>query len=86
MENSEYIVKYFFYIKNKTKEALASVSSNVKCQIECEEILKRKTTSPIADIVGLPTYGLERLKREHIVDMNIGQLQVSFNKNILKKC
>lgn len=66
-------------LQNKTKEALASVSSNVKCQIECEEILKRKTTSPIADIVGLPTYGLERLKREHIVDMNIGQLQVIVN-------
>jgi hypothetical protein len=35
--------------------------------------------SPIADIVGLPTYGLKRLEREHIVDMNIGQLQVIVN-------
>ena len=29
--------------------------------------------------VGLPTYGIERLKRDHIVDMNIGQLQVIAN-------
>jgi hypothetical protein len=35
--------------------------------------------SPIADIVGLPTYGLKRLERQHIVDMNIGQLQVIVN-------
>lgn len=29
--------------------------------------------------VGLPTYGLIPLEREHIVDMNIGQLQVIVN-------
>ena len=29
--------------------------------------------------VGLPTYGLKRLERDQIVDMNIGQLQVIVN-------
>ena len=33
----------------------------------------------IAIKVGLSTYGLKRLERQDIVDMNIGQLQVIVN-------
>ena len=41
--------------------------------------INNSNPSPIADIVSLPTYGLKRLERQHIVDMNIGQLQVIVN-------
>jgi len=44
-----------------------------------EEKAEIKVASPIADIVGLSTYGMKKLQREYIVDMNIGQLQVIVN-------
>ena len=47
--------------------------------MEEEEKAKTNVASPIADIVGLSTYGMKKLQREHIVDMNIGQLQVIVN-------
>jgi hypothetical protein len=43
------------------------------------ELEKSKKLSPIADIVGLPTYGLKRLERDSIIEMNVGQLQVIVN-------
>jgi uncharacterized membrane protein (Fun14 family) len=60
--------------------------------MEEEEKTKIKVVSPIADIVGLATYGMKKLQREHIVDMNIGQLQVIVNdlcnqiESILRNC
>jgi hypothetical protein len=70
-----------YKLQTEVKEALSKVKKNVKFQIENEtqEHVKKKIPSPIADIVGLSTYGLERLTREHIVHMNIGQLQVIAN-------
>lgn len=65
-------------LQNETKEALLNVPANVRFQLQSEEVVKKKA-SPIADIVGLKTYGQERLTRGHIVDMNIGQLQVIAN-------
>lgn len=66
-------------LQNETKQALAQVQSNVKLEMELESKKIVKQQSPIADIVGLSTYGVLRLEREHIVDMNIGQLQVIAN-------
>ena len=54
------------------------MASQVKLKMQADKINNTKP-SPIADIVGLPTYGLKRLERENIVDMNIGQLQVIVN-------
>lgn len=65
-------------VQNETRLALAKVSIEVRSKMESDRI-KNTKPSPIADIVGLPTYGLKRLEREHIVDMNIGQLQVIVN-------
>lgn len=65
-------------LQNETREALINVQANVKEQPKVEETVIKKA-SPIADIVGLDTYGLERLTRGHIVNMNIGQLQVIAN-------
>lgn len=59
--------------------ALVQVQNQVKAKLEAENINSSIKPSPIADIVGLPSYGLKRLEREHIVDMNIGQLQVIVN-------
>ncbi|CAF0779733.1 unnamed protein product [Brachionus calyciflorus] len=64
-------------LQNETKQALAKVPNEVRFKMQSE--LVNKKPSPIADIVGLPTYGLKRLERENIVDMNIGQLQVIVN-------
>jgi hypothetical protein len=58
--------------------ALSQVQVKVRAKLEAENSNNIKP-SPIADIVGLPSYGLKRLEREHIVDMNIGQLQVIVN-------
>lgn len=66
-------------LQNETKKALAQVQLNVKLEMELESKKIVKKPSPIADIVGLSTYGVLRLEREHIVDMNIGQLQVIAN-------
>jgi hypothetical protein len=55
------------------------VPNQVSSIIKAENKKNKKVQSPIADIVGLPTYGLKRLKRDDIVDMNIGQLQVIVN-------
>lgn len=65
-------------LQSETKEALLNVPANVRFQLQSQEVVKKKA-SPIADIVGLKTYGQERLTRGHIVDMNIGQLQVIAN-------
>lgn len=67
-------------LQTETKEALANVHYSVQLNVDkYKEDYLYKNASPIADIVGLKTYGLERLTREHIVDMNIGQLQVIAN-------
>lgn len=57
---------------------MAKVQLEVQQEMDVEKKVVKKA-SPIADIVGLPTYGVVRLEREHIVDMNIGQLQVIAN-------
>ena len=58
---------------------MQSVPKYVKYKTAEEVNAKTKVASPIADIVGLPTYGMKKLQREHIFDMNIGQLQVIVN-------
>jgi hypothetical protein len=65
-------------LQAEIKEALLNVPARIKFQLQSQEVVKKKA-SPIADIVGLKTYGQERLTRAHIVDMNIGQLQVIAN-------
>ncbi len=67
--------------QTEVKQALYNVPKNVKFQmkVEHEENVNNKKPSPIADIVGLSTYGLERLTYEDILEMNIGQLQVIAN-------
>ena len=64
--------------KFETKELLANVPNQVRLKMSAE-LQKSKKLSPIADIVGLPTYGLKRLERDSLVDMNVGQLQVIVN-------
>lgn len=65
-------------LQNEAQLALASVKHNVRQKFEAERKAHKKP-SPIADIVGLPTYGLKRLKRDRLLEMNIGQLQVIVN-------
>ncbi len=65
-------------LKFETKQLLTNVPHQVKLRLDVE-IENSKKVSPIADIVGLPTYGLERLDRMQLLDMNVGQLQVILN-------
>lgn len=72
------LLSQHYKLQTETKESLCNVPFKVKVQMENENTVN-KIPSPIADIVGLPTYGLERLTRGHIRNMNIGQLQVIAN-------
>jgi TolA-binding protein len=77
-ESSDALMSHYINLQNEIKQTLSQVDSQVKLKMQADKINNTKP-SPIADIVGLPTYGLKRLQRENIVDMNIGQLQVIVN-------
>lgn len=77
-ESSDALMSHYINLQNELKQTLSQVHSQVKLKMQADKINNTKP-SPIADIVGLPTYGLKRLQRENIVDMNIGQLQVIVN-------
>ncbi len=64
-------------LQRETKQALAKAYQEARSQITSER--KSKRPSPIADIVGVPTYGLVQLDRTTVSDMNVGQLQVILN-------
>lgn len=65
-------------LQSQAQQALAKVKLQVKQKLDAERKASMKP-SPIADIVGLSTYGLKRLEKQQMIEMNIGQLQVIVN-------
>ena len=65
-------------LQYETKRLLAFVPEKVRERVEAE-VRGRRKVSPLADIVGLSAYGLRRIERVDMIDMNIGQLQVVVN-------
>jgi len=74
---SHLLVNKHIKLQRETKNSLINAQKQAKAQIEQEQ--KAKKPSPIADIVGLATYGLKRLDKRMLSHMNIGQLQVIVN-------
>jgi hypothetical protein len=76
LADNQFLTKLLDLQKN-TKVALSKAHQDARHQIEIEK--KSKKSSPIADIVGVPTYGLKKLDIPMVSHMNVGQLQVILN-------
>lgn len=64
-------------LQQETKQALEIAQREAKLRVELEQLAKKP--SPLADIVGLATYGVKRLDKRTLNNMNNGKLQLIEN-------